>query len=49
MTNTVIIYAVAYALLMLVASATIDTPNKGRAIFLSGLNLIAIVYMAAQT
>lgn len=49
MTTLSIVYAVAYALLMLVASATIDTPNKGRAIFLSGLNVLAIIYMLVQT
>jgi len=49
MTTAVIIYAVVYALMMLVASAAIDTPNKGRAILLSGLNLIAIAYLTVQT
>lgn len=49
MTTAAIIYAVAYAFLMLAASATIDTPNKGRAIFLAGLNVLAIFYMLVQT
>lgn len=49
MTGICIAYVLLYAALMVVASTTIDTPNRNRGIILSGLHLIALIFLLVQT